>query len=176
MLGKAALVRAKTLVSRSTSPDRDSHKVFPVHHTLADLQARKIDPYLHQQALYTSTPSGKALFGMRGVRRVRAITIRQERVKSGLKRARAKGKTLGRPRTGSEAEASVRELAANGMGNRKIARTLGIGVRFAKCIPATPRSRRDRHPMAALGLFCRKTRCSSGAATPLWFSGEGLDG
>jgi len=34
---------------------------------LADLQSKRIDLYLHQQALDTSTPSGKAMFGMLGV-------------------------------------------------------------------------------------------------------------
>jgi DNA invertase Pin-like site-specific DNA recombinase len=34
---------------------------------LGELQAHDIDLYLHQQALDTSTPSGKMLFGMLGV-------------------------------------------------------------------------------------------------------------
>ena len=34
---------------------------------LGELQARDIDLYLHQQALDTSTPSGRMLFGMLGV-------------------------------------------------------------------------------------------------------------
>lgn len=34
---------------------------------LGELQARGIDLYLHQQALDTSTPSGRMLFGMLSV-------------------------------------------------------------------------------------------------------------
>ena len=34
---------------------------------LGELQARDIDLHLHQQALDSSTPSGRALFGMLGV-------------------------------------------------------------------------------------------------------------
>jgi DNA invertase Pin-like site-specific DNA recombinase len=34
---------------------------------LGELRSRDIDLYLHQQALDTSTPSGRALFGMLGV-------------------------------------------------------------------------------------------------------------
>ena len=52
----------------------------------------------------------------------------QERVRAGLARARAKGKTLGRPRIDADIKAEVRELAAEGMGKGRIARTLGIGV------------------------------------------------
>lgn len=42
--------------------------------------------------------------------------------------ARAKRKTLGRPRTDAEIDAKVRELAVGGTGKVRIARTLGIGV------------------------------------------------
>src|SRR3989449_7959323 len=61
---------------------------------LSDLQSKKVDLYLRQQALDTSTPSGKAMFGMLGVFAEFERSIIQERVKAGLSRARAKGKTL----------------------------------------------------------------------------------
>ena len=51
-----------------------------------------------------------------------------ERVNAGLARARAKGKTLGRPKVGPEVEDRIRKLAAQGVGRVKIARTLGVGV------------------------------------------------
>jgi len=63
-------------------------------------------------------------------------SIIQERVRAGLERARAKGKTLGRPRTDPKVEAKIRRLAANGMGKGKIARTLGIGVSVAQRVLA----------------------------------------
>src|SRR6185436_17076461 len=99
---------------------------------LGDLQSKKVDLYLHQQALDTSTPSGKAMFGMLGVFAEFERTIIQERVKAGLARARARGTTLGRPRTQPKVEAKIRELAAQGMGKGKIARTLGIGTSVAQ--------------------------------------------
>jgi DNA invertase Pin-like site-specific DNA recombinase len=95
---------------------------------LGDLQSKKIDLYLHQQALDTSTPSGKAMYQMLGVFAEFERTIIQERVKAGLARARAKGTILGRPKTSAKVEAKIRHLAALGMGKGKIARTLGIGV------------------------------------------------
>ena len=95
---------------------------------LSDLQSKKVDLYLHQQALDTSTPSGKAMFGMLAVFAEFERTIIQERVRAGLARARAKGKVLGRPRTAPEVEERIRDLAATGMGKIKIARTLGVGV------------------------------------------------
>jgi DNA invertase Pin-like site-specific DNA recombinase len=95
---------------------------------LLELQSKRVDLYLHQQALDTSTPMGKAMFQLCGVFAELERSIIQERVRAGLERARAKGKTLGRPRTEPKVEAKIRKLAGQGMGKGKIARTLGIGV------------------------------------------------
>ena len=51
---------------------------------LVDLQAKGVHLYLHQQALDTSTPSGKAMFGMLGVFAEFERAIIQERVRAGL--------------------------------------------------------------------------------------------
>ena len=103
---------------------------------LLELQSKRVDLYLHQQALDTSTPMGKAMFQLCGVFAELERSIIQERVKAGLERARAKGKTLGRPRTDQRTEAKIRQLAARGTGKGKIARTLGIGVSVAQRILA----------------------------------------
>ncbi len=52
---------------------------------------------LHQQGLDTTTPAGKAMFQMMGVFAEFERAMIRERVKAGLERARAQGKTLGRP-------------------------------------------------------------------------------
>ncbi len=118
------------------SPHRLGRSLQDLVGFLADLQSKKIDLYLHQQALDTSTPSGKAMFGMLGIFAEFERLMIQERVRAGLARARAKGKTLGRPRVDDEIEARVRELAAGGMGKGRIARTLGIGVSVTQRILA----------------------------------------
>lgn len=90
------------------------------------------------------------MFVMPGVFAEFERTMIQDRVKAGLARARAKGKTLGRPRVGVETEAQVREIAATGMSKGRIARTMGIGVSVAQRIlagRAYPRVRR-RSPNA----------------------------
>jgi DNA invertase Pin-like site-specific DNA recombinase len=104
---------------------------------LLELQSKRVDLYLHQQALDTSTPMGKAMFQLCGVFAELERSIIQERVKAGLERARSKGKILGRPKTDPKIEASIRDLAAKGMGKGKIARTLGIGVSVAQRVLAT---------------------------------------
>ena len=50
----------------------------------------------------------------------------QERVRAGLKRARAQGKVLGRPKVSMEIEKRVRAIRAKGFGMIRIARELGI--------------------------------------------------
>ncbi|MBL6947727.1 MAG: helix-turn-helix domain-containing protein, partial [Rhodospirillales bacterium] len=56
----------------------------------------------------------------------------QERVKSGLARAKKhgtkSGKPLGRPKVTGKTEKAVLTARADGTGKRKIARQLGIGV------------------------------------------------
>ena len=55
--------------------------------------------------------------------------IIRERVLSGLERAKAQGKKLGRPRRDDAKRlAAIRKLRTQGIGILKIARQLGIGV------------------------------------------------
>ena len=95
---------------------------------LGDLNSKGVDLYLHQQGIDTTTPAGKALFQMCGVFAEFERAMIQERVKAGLARARAQGKTLGRPRVSSAVESKVLRFKAKGKGIMKIARELGIGV------------------------------------------------
>src|ERR1700752_928148 len=65
---------------------------------LNELQALGCNLYLHQQALDTSTPSGRAMFQMCGVFAEFERSMIVERVNAGLKRAKAQGVKLGRGR------------------------------------------------------------------------------
>ena len=96
---------------------------------LAELRAVGCDLYLERQAVDTTTPAGRALFQMLGVFAEFERSIIQERVRAGLRRAKAEGKQLGRPRIPSELEAKV--LAALRVpgrteGVRKIAKRFGV--------------------------------------------------
>src|SRR5262249_61194022 len=65
---------------------------------LGELHSKRVDLYLHQQGLDTTTPSGKAMFGMLGVFAEFERAMIQERVKAGEGRARGKGKQGGGPK------------------------------------------------------------------------------
>lgn len=95
---------------------------------LDDLRAMGCGLYLHQQALDTSTPSGRAMFHMCGVFAEFERAMIVERVNAGLDRARANGTRLGRPSLPPAMADKVHQLRATGMGKVKIGKTLGIGT------------------------------------------------
>jgi DNA invertase Pin-like site-specific DNA recombinase len=64
---------------------------------LSELHALRVDLFLHQQGLDTTTPAGKAMFQMLGVFAEFERSIVAERVRAGLARARDEGTRLGRP-------------------------------------------------------------------------------
>jgi DNA invertase Pin-like site-specific DNA recombinase len=95
---------------------------------LNELKAKDVDLYLHQQAVDTTTPAGRALFQMLGVFAEFERSMVVERVKAGLKRATAEGKTLGRPRISADVETAIRRHLGEGrLGIHKIARLVGVG-------------------------------------------------
>ncbi len=95
---------------------------------LAELRAKGVDLYLHQQGVDTSTPAGKALFQMLGVFAEFERAMIVERVHAGLRRAKAQGKRLGRPRVSPEVEQRIQRELGKGRGIRAVARKLGVGV------------------------------------------------
>jgi DNA invertase Pin-like site-specific DNA recombinase len=82
---------------------------------------------LHQQGLDTGTPTGRAMFQMLGVFAEFERAIIQERVKSGLKRAKARGVKLGRPGADPKTADAVRK-ALKGESVRAVAKRFGLGV------------------------------------------------
>ena len=95
---------------------------------LGEVHGAGVGLYLHQQALDTSTPAGEAMFQMCGVFAQFERSMIVSRVNAGLKRARANGKTLGRPKIAAGTEASIRKALAKGdRGILKIAAAFRVG-------------------------------------------------
>ncbi len=123
------------------SVDRLGRSLQDLLSFLAELHAKGVDLYLHQQGLDTSTPAGKALFQMMGVFAEFERAIIRERVRSGLERAKAQGKVLGRRRNDDPKRlATVQRLRKKGVGIGKIARTLGIGASYVQRVVAEEKS------------------------------------
>jgi DNA invertase Pin-like site-specific DNA recombinase len=110
------------------SVDRLGRSLQDLVAMLNDLQAVGCDLYLHQQALDTSTPSGRAMFQMCGVFAEFERSMIRERVTAGLARARSKGIRLGRRKVSASVEDRIRDLRSEGMGILRIGKTLGVGT------------------------------------------------
>jgi DNA invertase Pin-like site-specific DNA recombinase len=95
-----AVARREVDLVMAWSVDRLGRSLVDLLATLQEMHAKEVDLYLHQQGLDTSTPSGRAMFGMMGVFAEFERSMIQERVKAGLARAREEGVTLGRPTRG----------------------------------------------------------------------------
>ena len=140
-----AVARREVDLVAAWSVDRLGRSTQDLVAFLEDLRGHGADLYLHQQALDTTTPSGRALFQMLGVFAEFERAMIQDRVNAGLARARAQGKRLGRPTVSSATEAKIRALLATGMGMGKVAKTVGVGVSVVQRI-----NRADIAPVAAL--------------------------
>lgn len=92
---------------------------------LAELQARGVDLFLHQQALDTSTPSGRMLFQMLAVFAEFERAMIVARVRAGLQRT---NKRLGRPPMDAAKVEAIRALLLAGTGIRETARRTGTGT------------------------------------------------
>ncbi len=132
-----AVARREVDMVLAWSVDRLGRSLQDLLSFLGELHAKGVDLYLHQQGLDTSTPAGKALFQMMGVFAEFERAIIRERVRSGLERAKAQGKVLGRRRNDDPKRlSSVQRLRKKGVGIGKIARTLGIGVSYVQRVVA----------------------------------------
>jgi DNA invertase Pin-like site-specific DNA recombinase len=98
------------------------------HHLVTlgrELQALGVDLVVLDQAIDTTTPSGRLLFHMLAAIAEFEGDLIRERVKAGMAAARARGKAVGRPRRAVDV-ARVRALLATGLSGREVARRLDV--------------------------------------------------
>jgi DNA invertase Pin-like site-specific DNA recombinase len=108
------------------SVDRLGRSLQDLVSFLSELHALGIDLFLHQQGLDTTTPTGKAMFQMMGVFAEFERAMIQERVRAGLRRAKAEGKQLGRPPISPDLAERIRQARAAGLSVRKAAAQFGV--------------------------------------------------
>ncbi len=108
--------------------DRLGRSLVDLLSTIQHLEACRVDLYLDQQNIDTTTPMGRLVFQVTGAFAEFERSLIKQRVRAGLDRARAQGKRLGRPRTDPKTERAIRAaLAAGGKGLLKIAAEFGVG-------------------------------------------------
>lgn len=126
--------RRKFDVIAAWSVDRLGRSLKDLVSFLTDIQTQGIDLFLYQQALDTSTPTGRAMFGMLSIFGEFEAAMIRERVNAGLVRARAKGKRLGRPPVPRFKVDKVLEARGRGLGIKRVAAEVGVGVGTVKRI------------------------------------------
>ena len=107
--------------------DRFARSVSHLLRALEQFQALGIDFISLSENVDTSTPTGKMIFTVLGAVAELERSLIVERVKAGLRNARAKGKKLGRPRADIR-ESEIEKLRASGASWRAIAKETGFGV------------------------------------------------
>ena len=122
-----AAVRGEFDILAAWHVDRLGRSLPDLVSTLQELEAAGVDLFIHQQSLDTTTPAGRAMFGMLSVFAEFERSMIQGRVKAGLERAKKSGKRLGRPKIPLAKEAEIRRLLAAGNGILKTARLAGVG-------------------------------------------------
>lgn len=108
------------------SVDRLGRSLQDLIATLNEINDSGADLYLHQQSIDTSTPAGRALFGMLGVFAEFERSIISNRVRAGLEKAKARGQKLGRKAVAPITKTQIRELRAKGLSQTKIANRVGL--------------------------------------------------
>lgn len=105
--------------------DRFARSTQHLVNALAEFRHLGIDFVSYQESIDTSSPLGEAIFSIVAAISQLERDIIAERVKAGLRKARAKGKRLGRPQIGLD-KAQVIAMVQEGRSVRKIAQALKV--------------------------------------------------
>ena len=96
--------------------------------TMQTLEAGKVDLFIEEQALDTTTPAGKLMFQMCGAFAEFERAMIVQRVNAGLARARKAGVRLGRPESDEKHVDRARALLARGGTIRAVAAACDLSV------------------------------------------------
>jgi DNA invertase Pin-like site-specific DNA recombinase len=111
--------------------DRFARSVRQLVNALEEFRALGIDFISIHEGVDTSTPNGRLVFGIFASIAEFERELIRDRVRSGLAAAKAKGKTLGRPRVTANAQ-KIASLRDSGASWRTISREVGVSVRTVR--------------------------------------------
>jgi DNA invertase Pin-like site-specific DNA recombinase len=107
--------------------DRFARSVSHLLRALDTFRALGIEFVSLSESLDTATPAGRMVFTVLGAVAELERSLIVERVKAGLRNARARGKRLGRPKRILDTK-RIASLRATGIGWKRIAAQMGVGV------------------------------------------------
>jgi DNA invertase Pin-like site-specific DNA recombinase len=106
--------------------DRIGRSLVDLLNTIEGLKACGVDLYLDQQAIDTTTPSGKLMLQMTGAFAEFERAMIQARIHAGLRRSVANGRKLGRPLNDPDAIDKARLALGDGLGINRVAKLVGL--------------------------------------------------
>jgi DNA invertase Pin-like site-specific DNA recombinase len=107
--------------------DRFGRSLRHLVNALAEFESLGISFVSLSDNLDLSTASGRLMFNIIGAMAEFERELIRERVKAGMRNAKAKGTRIGRPRANVDA-AQIAQLRAQGLSWKKIAKQMGLGV------------------------------------------------
>ena len=122
----AAVRRRKVDLVLCRKLDRLARSVHHLVTVARELEALGVDLVVLDQAIDTTTPSGRLLFHVLAAIAEFERDLIRDRVLAGIRRAKAQGRHLGRPRKYRVDLSRVHELRGQGLSLRAIARSLGV--------------------------------------------------
>jgi DNA invertase Pin-like site-specific DNA recombinase len=128
--------------------DRFARSVSHLLRALETFKALGIEFVSFSEQMDTSTPTGKMVFTVLGAVAELERSLIVERVKAGLRNAKAKGKRIGRPHVFVDAR-RIASLRATGASWPEIAKELGVGVGTAYRAHQELSRNRSTHAAAA---------------------------
>lgn len=132
-----AITRGEVEIAAAWSVDRLGRSLQDLVSFLAEIQAKGCDLYLHQQAVDTSTPSGRMLYQLSAVFAEFERELIKTRINAGLDRARSKGVRLGRPSIPPIDLDKVRTALAKGGSIRVVAKATGFSTATVQRVKRT---------------------------------------
>ena len=120
-----AIARREIDIVASWAVDRLGRSLQDLVGFLNEINAKGVDLYLHQQALDTSTPSGRAMFGMLSVFADFEREMIRSRIMAGLARS---DKKAGRPALPPIMVEKIQKTLASGLSINATAKRLKVGV------------------------------------------------
>lgn len=120
-----AIARREIDIVASWAVDRLGRSLQDLVGFLNEINAKGVDLYLHQQALDTSTPSGRAMFGMLSVFADFEREMIRSRIMAGLARS---NKKAGRPALPPIMIEKIQKTLAQGLSINATAKRLKVGV------------------------------------------------
>jgi DNA invertase Pin-like site-specific DNA recombinase len=123
--------------------DRIGRSLVDLLHTIQQLEACRVDLYLDQQNIDTTTPMGKLIFQVTGAFAEFERSMITQRINLGIERARKhgtkSGAPIGRAPIDAKLAARAREALAKGMSYRAAAKAAGVSLGTVQRIAASSR-------------------------------------